>query len=194
MRRRCQPLTIATCTIALLGALSTSSLAAEKGGVTMPNKVSVGDKQLVLNGLGIREATVFNVDVYVAGLYLEAKTRKAQEIIDSGDKAKRLVMKFVRDVDGGDMHSAFDEGFKKNAGSSLGALKARIAKLKGMVPDVKEGNEITLTYVPGTGTEVRFGKTVKGTLEGEDFAKVLFAIWLGASPPNKGLKEGLLGR
>lgn len=194
MPRIAARLVIAICTLALVAAAAGSALAAKKGGVSMPNSVKVGDKSLVLNGLGVREATVFNVDVYVAGLYLEAKTKSAKDIINSGDKAKRLVMKFVRDVDASDMHEAFDDGFKKNAGGKMGALKKRVGKFKKMVPSLKNGNSVTLTYVPGTGTEVRFGKKVKGTIEGEDFAKVLFAIWLGPSPPNSGLKKGMLGK
>jgi hypothetical protein len=34
---------------------------------------------------------------------------------------------------------------------------------------------------------------VKGTIAGDDFARALFAIWLGARPPNAELKTGLLG-
>ena len=34
------------------------------------------------------------------------------------------------------------------------AFKARLDRLAKMVPDVKEGDEIVLTYVPGTGTKV----------------------------------------
>jgi hypothetical protein len=31
------------------------------------------------------------------------------------------------------------------------------------------------------------------TIEGADFARALFLIWLGKHPPNAGLKKGLLG-
>jgi hypothetical protein len=33
-----------------------------------------------------------------------------------------------------------------------------------------------------------------GRIEGEDFARTFYAIWLGDHPPNAGLKQGLLGR
>jgi hypothetical protein len=33
----------------------------------------------------------------------------------------------------------------------------------------------------------------KGTIEGTDFARVFFSIWLGSQPPNPGLRSGLLG-
>lgn len=46
---------------------------------------------------------------------------------------------------------------------------------------------------PGAGVEVNVNGTVKGTVEGDDFAKAFLSIWLGAAPPNPGLKTGLLG-
>jgi len=34
----------------------------------------------------------------------------------------------------------------------------------------------------------------KGTIAGADFGKGVFSIFLGPNPPNKGLKNGLLGK
>ena len=52
----------------------------------------------------------------------------------------------------------------------------------------------TYTYVPGTGTIVtRDGKDV-ATIEGKEFAEVLFSLWLGPKPPSEDLQKGLLGR
>ena len=72
----------------LLLAFALSAHGAEKEGVSLPDSVPVGDRTLVLNGLGVREATIFNVNVYVAGLYVEAKTKNPSEVIesDAGDE------------------------------------------------------------------------------------------------------------
>jgi hypothetical protein len=35
--------------------------------------------------------------------------------------------------------------------------------------------------------------TAKGTINGDDFAKAFFSIWLGANTPNPALKRGLIG-
>ena len=69
-------------------------IAAECVGVTHPGKTVAGGAELTLNGLGLREATVFNVDVYVAALYLEKRLSSGQEILDSSGP-KKLVLKFV---------------------------------------------------------------------------------------------------
>ncbi len=178
---------------ALSLALALPALAGEKGGVTLPDEAEVNGKKLVLNGLGLREATMFNVDVYVAGIYIKEKTQDENKILGA-DEEKCLLLKFVRDVDKSDITDAWDEGFEKNAGDDEDKLKDRIKKLDDWMADIKVGDSLMFIYVPGKGLEVKVKDEVKGTLEGWDFAKVFFSIWLGPKPPNKGLKQGLLGK
>lgn len=169
---------------------STPVFAAEKSGVTLPDSVTVGGETLVLNGLGVREATLFNIDVYVAGLYLPAKTSNAEQIIN-GDYAKQIHMHFVRDVDRDKITGAYEESFEDH-----GDLQAQAEKLKELtrwMRDIQEGETMTLTYEPGKGTSVSVGGALQGTIRGFDFAQALWRVWLGAEPPNRGLKEGMLG-
>jgi hypothetical protein len=176
----------------LLLTLATSALGAEKEGVSLPDSVSVGDRTLVLNGLGVREATIFNVNVYVAGLYVEAKTRNPAEVIESDAKAKRLDLVFVRDVDRGDITKAWREGFEAN-GADMKALDSRVKQLSAWMDDMKKRDVLMFVYIPDQGVTVSVKGKVKGTISGADFARGLFSIWLGSKPPNKGLKKGLLG-
>lgn len=180
--------------IALITALSVapSAYANECGSVRMPNQITVGDQQLVLNGMGIREATIFNVDVYVAGLYVTQRSSDGGAIASS-TSPKRLVLHFVRNVDRDDLVGAWNDGFRRNAGGSLGALQARINRLNSWMTAATSGMELTFTYLPGTGIRVQVGSNVRGTIEGDDFARTFFSIWLGSHPPNTGLRRGLLG-
>lgn len=171
--------------------LTSTAQARECEGVTLPNRVTVDGTPLQLVGMGVREATVLNVNVYVAGLYLETPTRVAAQVINSAQK-KRLMLQFVRDVDASDVREAMENGFK-GAGGSAPAFRARLAQLVGYIPAMREGGRLIFTYVPGTGLTVAVGGNVKGTIEGEDFARIFFTIWFGANPPNAGLKTGLLG-
>jgi hypothetical protein len=172
--------------------LSSSADAKTKDGVTMADTVSVGGKTLVLNGLGTRKATVLvigRVKVYVAGLYLEAKEKNGQTILNS-TTAKRLVLKFVRDVEKDKVTNAWDEGFQRNVPGQVGALKPKIDQLNSWMADMKEGESMSFTYQNGS-LEVNVKGTSKGSIQGADFAKAFFSIWLD-KPPNSGLKEGLL--
>lgn len=164
----------------------------ECSGVSFPEQMQSEGIALKLNGLGLRQATIFKVNVYVAVLYVLQPSKDANAILKSG-APKELILQFVRDVDGSDLSKGWQEGFENNAKGQLPALKERIQSFKGMMPDVKTGQQLRLTYKPGAGVQVQVNKAVKGTIKGDDFAQALFSIWLGANPPNAELKAGLLG-
>jgi hypothetical protein len=59
--------------------------------------------------------------------------------------------------------------------------------------DMQSGQRLVFVHKPGTGLQVEVKGTVQGTIPGDDFATAFLSIWLGAHPPNPGLKSGLLG-
>lgn len=167
--------------------------AGEKAGVKMPDTIEVAGKQLKLNGMGLREATWLKVDVYVAGLYVENLSSDPGAILRT-PQVKRLVLRFVRDVDRGDILKAWHEGFKGNATVKLSEIQSQMDQLDRMMGDFDDGSTLAFTDVPGTGVSVEVNGVLKGVLKGDDFARSLFAIWLGPKPPSGALKTGLLGK
>jgi hypothetical protein len=166
--------------------------AKEFEGVTMPDTASVGGQSLVLNGMGLREK--FFLNIYVGGLYLPAKTTDAQSAIDQ-DVPKKLVMHFQYSggVPKDKMLEAYEEGLTNNAGALKSSQAENLKTFYGWLTDMAAGDEIVYEYVPGTGTTVFVKGQKKGTIEGVDFMKALFAIYLGKTPPTADLKSGLLG-
>lgn len=164
----------------------------ECAGISFPEELRSEGATLKLNGLGLREATVFKVDVYVAALYVVQTSRSADAILNS-NTPKELILRFVRDVDRADVNKGWQEGFEKNAEGALPLLKERIEAFKQMMPDAKTGQRLRLAHKPGAGIQVDIDNAVKGTVKGDDFARALFSIWLGPHPPNPGLTAGLLG-
>jgi|SRR6478609_7690395 len=75
-------------------------------GVSMPDEVTVEGAKLVLNGMGLREATVFNVNVYVAGLYLLKKSSDGEKIA-AAEEPKQIRIQFVRNVSKNDDQSSY---------------------------------------------------------------------------------------
>ena len=165
--------------------------AKECKGVDFPEQIHLDSSSLVLNGLGLRLATMFKVSVYVAALYVPKPTSDATAILGT-DTAKQMVLHFVRNVGVDDLRNGWTEGFQKNAKGTLPALKDRIATFNSWMGDMKTGQRVTLTYRPGAGVEVNVNHAAKGTIPGDDFAQALFAIWLG-DPPNPEIKTGLMG-
>ena len=172
--------------------LALPAAAGTLAGVSLPDQVSVGDKTLVLNGLGLREATVLMVDVYVAGLYVEVKSSDPAAIL-APQQSKQLVMRFMRSLGKEKLTEAWTEGFDKNAGDQRAALAADLAMLNAAMIDVRKEDRITLTYQPDKGVAVSVRGKADVVIPGADFQRVLFLIWLGPKPPNVSLREGLLG-
>jgi hypothetical protein len=161
-------------------------------GVNFPEQAQVEGSALALNGVGLRQATMLKINVYVAALYV-AKTSSDPKPILGSNSPYELVLHFVRDVGAGDIAKGWTEGFEKNARDQLPALKDRIAMLNGWMGDIKSGQRMTFTFKPGMGVQVNVNGAVKGTIEGDDFGRAFLSIWLGAEPPNPEIKAGLLG-
>jgi hypothetical protein len=161
-------------------------------GVTFPDQTQVEGSNLVLNGLGLRQATAFKVNVYVAALYV-AKTSTDANALLALNTPSELILQFVRNVGADDLRKGWSEGFEKNSKDQLPALKDRIATLNGWMGDVKTGERLTFIRKPGVGLQVDVNGAMKGTIKGDDFGKAFLAIWLGADPPNPEIKAGMLG-
>jgi hypothetical protein len=159
--------------------------------VTMPTTVQVGEHHLVLNGMALRKKMMFKV--YVASLYLPAKSNNADEIL-AADAPRYLVMSFVRSVDKGKLCEAWDEGLEKNSPEADQKVKDDFKQLCDWMEDIKSGEQMVFTYEPASGTSVGVRGAEKGTIAGKDFADALFRCWIGPKPaPGEGFKKDLLG-
>ncbi|MAE69769.1 MAG: hypothetical protein CME06_04785 [Gemmatimonadetes bacterium] len=165
--------------------------ARELSGVTMPDEITVSGSRLLLNGMGVRKKLW--VEIYIGGLYLERRSASPDEILASGG-TKRVVMHFVTDrATKSKMRSALEEGYAKNSPGELANLRERMGELIALFGDMKKGDIVELTAVPGEGLRVALNGERKGAVEGDDFALATLRVWLGPNPPGKSLKEGMLG-
>lgn len=172
----------------LLLAAAQPAAAGSLADVTLPDTAAVGGKSLVLNGMGLR--TKMFIKVYVAGLYVEAKNKNAAALV-AADAPKKLVLKFIYSPSASQMQGAFREGYDHNGAPA--SLKASIEKFLAAVPGAKKGDEMAVTYVPGTGTTLSFNGKDLVTIEGVEFMRATFNIWLGPKPPTEELRTGILG-
>lgn len=179
----------------LAAALSLAAVtagAATVAGVNLEDRITVGNQNLVLNGGALRKK--FVVKVYVGGLYLPAKQTSAASIL-AADAPRRQVMHFLYDVDKGKMVEAWEEGLKDNTPNASPEVKTAIKTLSTWMEDMKEGQRIVLTYVPGTGTTVEVNGKNKGTLGGKAVADAILNTWIGPKPgPGADFKKGVLGQ
>src|SRR5262245_54243407 len=182
-------LALGAAAVAAVLMISASARARDLAGVTLPDTLQAGEKTLKLNGLGLRQKAIFKV--YVGALYLEVPSKDAGAILAS-DQSKAIRMHFLRDLSKAQLVEAYQEGFEANA-KDKATQQATFAKMLALVPDVKEGDTMTFTYVPGKGTTRQVGDKELGVFAGKEFAEAVFSIWLGPKPPSEGLKKGMLG-
>jgi hypothetical protein len=166
--------------------LDTAALAGELAGATLPDALKSGDSTLKLNGLGLRKKSMFKV--YVGGLYLESPSKDAL----ATDQAKAIRMHFLRDLTKAQLVEALQAGFEVNAKDKIGQKDA-FDKMLTLIPDVKEGDTLTFTYLPGKGTTLQVGNKELGAFAGKGFSDAIFSIFLGPKPPSEDLKKGMLG-
>ncbi|MFZ1904844.1 MAG: chalcone isomerase family protein [Steroidobacteraceae bacterium] len=182
--------------LALATAMVAMSIAATYGkecaGVQFPDEVDVQRTPVKLNGLGVRKATVFKVNIYVVALYLAEPSSDPRAILAS-DAPSELILQFMRAVRANELRKSWEEGFANNSPGHPPALEKGLKQLDGWVTDVKSGERVSFIRIPGSGMQVDVNGTVKGAIAGDEFARALLSIWLGENPQTPELKSGLLG-
>lgn len=168
------------------------ALAAEVGGVKLPDKAAVGGQELVLNGAGIRTKAIFKV--YVGSLYVPAKAADLNAVLAKGPR--RIQMNLLRNLSPDDLVNALVDGMKDaNTAAEIAAVKAQTDQMVAIMKafgEVKEGNVVTLDFVDGA-TAIGFNGAAKGTIAGEPFNRALTKIWVGEKPVQADLKKAMLG-
>jgi len=159
-------------------------------GVVLQENVTVDGKTLTLNGAALRKKAIFKV--YVAALYVLTKSQSADAILEE-DEPRRMEMHFVRGVGKNKICEGWEDGLKDNTPDASEELKKEFADLCGLMEDIKDGQAMTFTYVPGNGTTITVAGAEKGTVGGRDFANALLRCWIGPKPgPGEGFKKNLL--
>ncbi len=176
-------------TIAMLAG---AVLAAEVAGVKLDDKASVGGKELVLNGAGVRTRAVFKV--YVGSLYLPGKANTAATVLANGPR--RVQLDLLRNLSAEQLVDALVDGLKENTNDAeFLAIKPQTDQMVAIMKsfgEVKEGNVVTLDFVEGI-TRIALNGQAKGQVPGDPFNHALTRVWIGDKPVQGDLKKAMLG-
>ena len=183
----------AACVAALTAAmLAANAWAAEVAGVQVPDRASVGGKELVLNGAGLRRKAIFKV--YVGSLYLPHKAAAAQAVLAQGPRRIRLDV--LRNLSSDQLIDALVEGLHQNTTAAelqtLAVPTGELAAIMKAFGEVKEGSVVTLDFVDGA-TKIGLNGTERGAIAGEAFNAALTRIWIGDHPAQEDLRKAMLG-
>src|SRR5512141_1806787 len=170
--------------------LSSQAFALDVAGVNVAPTVSVRQKTLALNGVGIRKKLFLKV--YVGSLYTERKvTTPAQLLADPGEKLIR--MNFVyKKVGKEKIVEAFADGLANNAHDIARSAEAK-AFLSSFTDDFVAGDTVDISFSPdGTVAASHNGKSL-WTVRSPAVAQGVLLIWFGEKPADRSLKKGMLG-
>ena len=176
--------------------VSAAASAVEIHGVTVAERVQTGSKggSLVLNGAGVRTRLIFKI--YVAALYLPAKSNNGEEILRT-DQARRLLLHMLRDLTSRQLNDSMIEALNETLTPTERApLESRLQQFHSILntlQDVKQGTRIEIDYSPQSGTVVLVDGNEKGRIPGADFNEALLRMWVGAHPRDTELRTALLG-
>ena len=164
-------------------------------GVRFDERITLGGRNLQLNGTGLRAAGWFKL--YVAALYLPTPATTAEAALgQAGPKRVRVVM--LREAPADELGKAVHKGVMRNvAASEQAALRERLARLVAMVNavgEVKAGDTVDFDFDPTLGTILLLnGKTRGPAIAGADFEAALLRSFIGEHPYHRDLRAGLLG-
>jgi len=106
-----------------------------------------------------------------------------------------MVMHFVFSVGKDKVAEAWEEGLEANTPNASAEVKNAFKTLASWMDDIKDGQRIVLTYVPGTGTTVEVAGKNKGTLPGKAVSDAILNTWIGPKPgPGDDFKKAVLGK
>lgn len=160
-------------------------------GETFAAKLDVKGTKLIFNGAGLREK--YTINLYVAALYLPEQSTDANKIINANEIQSINIKIVSNKVTREKFNETVKDGFAKVTEGK--ATSAQITKFQGYFSSaIVKGDDIQIIYKPGKGTAVIINGTYKGLVEGLEFKKALFSIWLGSKPADSGLKSEMLGK
>lgn len=180
-------------TIVVILLALTSQAQMKLGGITLPGTIPAGKETLLLNGGGVREK--YFMDMYVGGLYLLQKSQDENKIINA-DELMGVRLHIVSGMITSDkMVEAVNEGFKNSTNGNTAPIQPKISKFIAVFQEkISEGDIYDLIYIPNKGVAIFKNGKLKDTIDGLEFKKALFGIWLSSKPADSDLKKGMLGK
>jgi Chalcone isomerase-like len=180
----------------LAAAVLPAAGAATMEGLRFDDSARVANRELRLNGLGLRAVYIFKA--FVAGLYLSDRASTGQEVL-LNQSPKRLQLRMLMEVGANDIKKALIDGMRKNVSEAQwSAMEERALSFAQTIDSIgvtRPGDTINLDYQPERGMTLAVNDVSKGTaINGEDFYTALLKIFVGDDPVDTRMRKGLLGQ
>lgn len=167
----------------------------EVDGVLIPRTVKFSNKEILLNGVGVRSKFIF--DVYTQALYLTNLSNDPIEIMNSNSTMGMIFYMTSPLVTANKFSRSLDAGIRKTVGDEKWlTFRKEIDLMEELVSldKIVKNDVFNIIYndVDSSIWVIKNG-VVKGKILGFEFKKAFFGIWLSDKPVKESLKKELLG-
>ena len=160
-------------------------------GTSFDKKLMVSDYALQLKGTALLRYLVF-IEAYAGALYLPEEIRGDQAL---NDIPRHLVLDYRVGIQAKKFGEATTIKIKESVSNEVyNRLAPKVDQLNRLYRNVSPGDRYMLTYIPGKGTTLTYNTIPLGTIEGVEFSKALFSIWIGENPIDEGFRDKLFGK
>ena len=110
------------------------------------------------------------------------------------DHSRQLTFVYLRAFTAAELAKATTSTIQERQGTPPSEeITSGLTAINALWPAVQPGDRLELFYQSGNGTTVSVNGRLLGLVPGAAFSRVLFSIWLGDDPIDKGLRRQLLG-
>ncbi|GAA5188957.1 chalcone isomerase family protein [Ferrimonas gelatinilytica] len=162
-------------------------------GVDVPEQIQTQGEELVRYGAGVRSK--FFMKLYVGSLFSQKPGQDAEAILNS-EAISAVRLNIISSMITSDrMIETIEEGFDAASGGKVAPLRERLDTFLSLFDEpVEVDDQFTMVSIPGVGVEAYKNGELLTLIEGDDFRRTLFGIWLGDQPADKKLKKAMLGQ
>lgn len=173
-------------------------------GLSAAENVEFANELTINNGgkIPFRNYAVFapvSFSIYAVGLYVEGSETDNMKLKDADRPMAIQLVSLYRKLKMKTLMEELRRGFRYGMNHDkefIKSIQSRIDKFVGFLENSgqqpKKYSRITFLYVPGEGTHIGFNDTFLGTIDGYDFKRALFGIWLNNNCANDELRDRMI--
>ena len=133
--------------------------------------------------------------LYDARFYTDATQTTITDELLNGKNALLLEFDYLRKIKESIILESSEKILANNMSpAELASIRDRVDQINAAYRTVDKGDRSALSYHPGKGTTLWINDAPITTIEGKDFARLYFRIWLGEYPISGPMRDTLLQR
>jgi hypothetical protein len=178
--------------VLILTLLSSGAHAAKFEGIKLRDKMQCAGVELPLQAAGLRDATIFNIRVYVLAMYSPSLLPDGLKDQNIDKRPICFEVHYMRDVEKAKVDEAWKFQFKESSEYPYPDLNKHITLLQQFFGKIEANKGVHLFELTENSTKVYENGEYKGEIPGKEFGKNFLSVFFGNNPPTKKLKKALL--